>query len=104
MSVTYSYPRIVYFIYETRKVENFFRRWIKKVIEESLIFFSIIASKNIYIIIGKLSQEVTIRNIDINCVYIYIYIYGESINRQGDVIRGETLERFGRPADRLLNY
>lgn len=73
LSVTYSYPRIVYFIYETRDVENFFRRWIKKVIDESLIFFSIIASKNIYIIIGKLSQEVTIRNIDINCVYIYIY-------------------------------
>lgn len=58
------------------------------------------------------SQE--IRNIDLrliktdhihDCVYIYIYIqHGESLNRQGDVIRGETLERFGRPADRLLNY
>lgn len=60
-----------------------------------------------------MSREVAIRNIDIHliktdrihdCVYIYIYTHGESINRQGDVIRGETLERFGRPADRLLNY
>lgn len=50
-----------------------------------------IASKNIYIIFGKLSQEVAIRNIDIHliktdrihdCVYIYIHTVKVSIDKE----------------------